>query len=65
MFDDLWIIVGPMVHSQMEVWPTSLYIFFQHLVLKKWLGVNEKLTPKTGPSRPMWVKLSPSNLCIY
>jgi hypothetical protein len=33
--------------------------------LEKWLGVNEKLPPKSGPSKPMWVRPSPSNLCIY
>jgi hypothetical protein len=33
--------------------------------LKKWLGVNEKLPPKSGPSRSMWVRPSPSILCIY
>jgi hypothetical protein len=34
-------------------------------VLEKWLGVNEKLPPKSGPSKPMWVRPSPSNLYIY
>ena len=34
-------------------------------MLEKWLGVKEKLPPKSGPSRPMWVRLSPSNLYIY
>jgi hypothetical protein len=29
------------------------------------LGVNEKLSPKSRPSRPMWVRLNPSNLYIY
>ena len=34
-------------------------------VLEKWLGVNEKLPAKSGPSKPMWVRPSPSNLYIY
>ncbi len=31
-------------------------------LLEKWLGVNEKLSPKSGS---LWVRPSPSNLCIY
>ncbi len=34
-------------------------------LLEKWLGVNEKLPPKSGPSKPMWVRPGPSNLYIY
>ena len=35
------------------------------MLLEKWLGVHEKLPPKTGPSGSMWVRPSSSNLCIY
>ena len=31
-------------------------------LLEKWLGVNKKLSPKSGS---LWVWPSPSNLCIY
>ena len=39
--------------------PNELYM------LEKWLEVNKKLPPKSGPSKPMWVKPDPSNLYIY
>ena len=54
-----WILTLGMelINFNFEVW--SL------LLLEKWLGVNEKLSLKSGPSRSIWVEPSPSNLCIF
>jgi hypothetical protein len=34
-------------------------------MLEKWLGVNEKLSPKSGSNGSIWVILSPYNFRIY
>jgi hypothetical protein len=51
--------------GNLPVLPLFLAIYLKCNCWKKWLGVNEKLPPKSGLTRSMWVRPSPSNLCIY
>jgi hypothetical protein len=46
------------IYVQVEI---GNYDSFYEICVRKWLGVNEKLLPKSGPSRPMWAVAAPGN----